>query len=155
MSLSRLTNLSIIGVFALACDSADDITGPPPTGFAFAGATYECVGPLSESGVAIYLATKPVQSLKPSAPYARIIIRQSIEALTERPWLVAGSGAQGHASYHSTATNQEIATSGAVTINAVDSDNTIEGWADVTFPNAGRVGGNFRAFWLPPTEFCL
>jgi hypothetical protein len=154
MSLSRLTTLSIIGVFALACDSADDITGPPATGMGYAAARLECVGPLSETGVAIFLSTRPIQPHRIFAPWVRIVIRRSLEDLAERAWAVAGSGAEASAWYH-LLDHAEIATSGEVTVNAVESDKTIDGWADLTFPGFGRVGGNFRAYWISGNPACI
>jgi hypothetical protein len=145
--------LMMIAVVAAACDS--DSIAPSPFGLAYAAATRECVGPLSESGVAIYLANAPVQALEPEAPYVRIILRQPLQSLREGSWVVAGNGAQGAAWRFSTATDYERATSGEVTVNVVASDSTIEGWADLTFPSAGRVGGNFRALWISRVLLCI
>jgi hypothetical protein len=140
-------------VVAAACDS-DGIE--PPSGSWNAAATMECIGPLSESGVAIYLADAPVESPEPPAPYVRIIIREDmLERLSARTYVLAGSRAEGAAWSFSTGTNPEIATSGTVTVNSVAPDNTIEGWADLTFPSRGRVGGNFQARWFPRVQYCL
>ena len=153
MSLPRLTSLLMVAVVAAACDP-DSIE--PRFGSWYAAATYECVGPLSESGVAIYLAGTPVQSPEPSAPYVRIIIREELlEGLSGRTWAVAEPGTKATAWSVVTGTDREVATSGEVRMNTVASDNTVEGWADLTFPRASRVAGNFRAQWLPRVQLCL
>jgi hypothetical protein len=153
MSLPRLTSLLMVAVVAAACDS-DSIE--PPFGLGYAAATLECVGPLSESGVAIYLANAPVESAEPPEPYVRLIIREPLlERLSGRTWVVAGSEAHAAARGFSTTGEFEVATRGTVTVNSVAADNTIEGWADLTFPRAGRLGGNFQARWLPRVQLCL
>ena len=152
MSLPRLTSLLMVAVIAAACDS-DSIE--PPFGSWYAAATYECVGPLSESGVAIYLAGTPVQSPEPSAPYVRVIIREELlEDLSGRTWALAEPGTDATAWSVMTGIDREVATSGEVTVNTVASDNTIEGWADLTFPS-GRVAQNFRARWFPRVQYCV
>ena len=153
MSLPRLTRLLMVAVVAAACHP-DSIE--PRFSSWYAAATYECVGPLSESGVAIYLAGTPVQSPGPSAPYVRIIIREEpLEGLSGRTWALAEPGTAATGWSVATGTDREVATSGEVRVNTVASDNTIEGWADLTFPRAGRVAGSFRAQWLPPIQYCL
>lgn len=152
MSLSRLTSLLMVVVVAAACDSNSI---EPPFGQFYATAARECIGPLSESGVAIYLGDVPVESPEPSPPYIRIVIREyMLERLSGRTWVVAGNGAEGAAWSFLTGPNPEIATSGEVTVNAVTSDNTIEGRLDLTFPS-GRVAQDFRARWLPRVQLCL
>jgi hypothetical protein len=139
-------------VVAAACDSD---TIEPPFGQWYATAALECIGPLSESGVAIYLAGVPMESPEPSPPYMRIVIQEyMLERLSGRTWVVAGNGAQGAARSFLNGANPEIATSGQVRVNAVAPDNTIEGWVDLTFPS-GRVAQNFRARWLPRVQLCL
>ena len=153
MSLPRLTSSLIVAVVAAACDP-DSIE--PRFASWYAAATYECVGPLSESGVAIYLADTPVQSAEPSAPYVRIVIREEpLAGLSGRTWAVGEPGTKATAWSVGTGTDPEVATFGEVRVTTVASDNTVEGSADLTFPRAGRVAGNFRAQWLPPVQFCL
>ena len=152
MSLPRLTGLLMVLVVAPPCDS-DSIE--PPFGQWYATAALECIGPLSESGVAIYLADVPVESAAPSVPHVRVIIREDVlERLSGRTWVVAGNGAEGAAWRFLNGANPEIATSGEVRVDAVATDNTLDGWVELTFPS-GRVAQNFRARWLPRVEYCV
>ena len=154
MSLTRLSSLLMVAVVAAACDSNSI---EPPFGQFYATAARECIGPLSESGVAIYLGDVPVESEQPSPPYIRVVIPEyMLERLGGRTWVVAGNGAEGEAWAWSflTGPNPELATNGEVRVNTVDPDNTIDGWVDLTFPS-GRVAQNFRARWLPRVQYCL
>ena len=153
MSLTRLTRLLMVAVVVAACDS--DNTIEPPFGSWHAAATYECVGPLSESGVAIYLAGTEQQTAEPSPPYVRVIIREEVlEDLSGRTWAVAEPGAAATAWSVMTGTDREVATSGQVRVNAVAPDNTIDGWVVLTFPS-GRVEQAFHARWLTPVQYCI
>lgn len=148
MSLRRLTSLSMVAVVVAACDS-NSIA--PPFSLANAAAMPECVGPLGEPGVAIYLGPAPMQPLAPSTPYVRIHIQQPLERLTDRSWGINSGGAQAMAWYHSTATDLEFAESGVVRVNVVASDSTTEGFVDLAFPSGVRVQAEFRAPWHPRT----
>jgi hypothetical protein len=103
--------------------------------------------------VALYLSAGPVESLVPPAPYVRIAVWRPLERLTERSWVLGGDD-DGGAWYHSTASDFEIATSGRVSVKVVHPDSTMEGWADLRFPRAGRVAGGFRAVWLSRAVLC-
>lgn len=150
MSVPRLVSSWMLVVF-FGCAS-DGIPGPA-TGLAHAAATVAC-GPADGPAVAIYLASAPVESLEPAAPYLRFYVWQSLERLSGRSWAVAGRESEGGAWLHSTATDYEIAIGGRVTVSSVAPDSTIEGSADVTFPSAGRIRVRFRAEWLSRAVLC-
>ena len=150
MSLIRLLSVSMVISFSMAC--ANGISAPP-AGFTHAAATSAC-GPADGPAVAIYLTRDPVTSLPPTTPYVRVYVWQSVSALIGRPWLLAGSKSEGGAWFHSAANNYEFVTSGYMIARSVSSDNTIEGEVNITFPNAGRVRGGFRAVWVPNTVLC-
>lgn len=153
MTLTRLMRLGIaagIGAVTVGCSD----TFGPPDGLGLAAATNSC-GPLGEPAVEIFLASEPIGSFPPDAPYARIYILQSVDELAGETWVLAGGNADGTAWYHSTGTDPEVASSGAVVVNEVDDENNIEGLVDVVFPTAGRIRGEFRAEWVPRNILCL
>lgn len=151
MSLIRRMSLSIVISFSMAC--ASDGISAPPFGFRHAAATFAC-GPADGPAVAIYLTPDPVTSLEPATPYVRIYVAQPVNALSGRTWMLAGGKSEGGAWFHSAGSNYEIATIGHMVASSVSTDNTIEGTVDVTFPNAGRIRGGFRAPWVTSTVLC-
>jgi hypothetical protein len=136
----------MIIVLAVGCDSnrIDDLTQ---------AAVMRTCGPADGPAVAIFLASSPVESFDPTPPYVRIYIAESLETLAGRSWPVGGSGAQAGAWYHRTATDQELALAGLVSVVAVGADNSVEGWADITFSN-GRIQNAFRAQFVATTQLC-
>ena len=151
MSLIRWMSVSVIISFSMACGGSG--ISAPPVGFTHAIATHMC-GPADGPAVAIYLARDPVTSLQPTTPYVRIYVWQPASALAGRAWLLVGSKSEGGAWFHSTGSDYEFATGGYAIVSSVSSDNTIEGKVNITFPNAGRIRGGFRAVWVPNTVIC-
>ena len=129
----------------------DSISGPP-RGFPHAAATNDC-GPTDGEAVSIFLTAAPMQSLNPSAPYLRATVLQSVNAVSGRSWSVGWGSAEGYATFYSAATVFQFATSGTVTVTSV-SANSVEGTADVSFPNADRIRGSFKATWIPNSGLC-
>jgi hypothetical protein len=146
----------LMGALPAACTSGD-IPGPTrslaASGLAHAAATRAC-GPADGPAVAIYIASAPVESLEPAAPYVRIYVWQPLDRLAERSWNLAGGEPEGSAWFQSSATDFEVAVRGTVRVNRVAPDGTVEGSADVTFPSTGRVRGGFRAVWVPNAMLC-
>ncbi|HEY6107486.1 MAG TPA: hypothetical protein VIV56_01160 [Gemmatimonadales bacterium] len=141
----------IAALLAVACLS--DSTLRPPGRFHYAAAARAC-GPADGPAVGIYLATVPVESLAPPAPYIRIAVWQPLDHLAGGSWLIA-AGDTSAAAWYYTAPNQfEVATGGHVMVTAVQPDTTIEGSLDVTFPAAGRVTGGFRSVWIAGAPLC-
>ena len=153
MALTCLMRLGIVAEIGAVTVGCSDTLGPPE-GFGLAAATNSC-GPLGEPAVEIFLASEPIESVPPDAPYVRIYIRQSVDELAGETWVLAGADADGVAGYYSTTTDSELASSGAVMISEVDDDNNIEGLVNVVFPTAGRVRGEFRAEWVQRNIGCL
>jgi hypothetical protein len=146
MSLIRLTGIWMIIVLAVGCDSdrIDDLTQ---------AAVMRACGPADGPAVTILLARSPVDFADPTPPYVRIYIAESLETLAGRSWTVGGSGAEAGAWYHRTATDQEPALAGHVSVVAVGTDNSVEGWTDITFSN-GRIQNTFRARFVATTHLC-
>jgi hypothetical protein len=137
LSRYRVLCAWLLGVLPAACTSGD-IPGPARS--------------LAAPG--IYLASAPVESLEPAAPYLRIYVWQPLDRLAGRSWILAGGEPEGSAWLHSSATEYEVAARGAVTVNRVAPDGTVGGSADLTFPSAGRVRGGYRAVWVPQAVLC-
>ncbi len=102
--------------------------------------------------MAIFLAPRVLDPRSPVPPYVRIYIDRHVTELTERQWVVAGSGVNAGAWYHH-GSERETATSGVVNVTSVAADNTIEGTVDLTFPS-GAVRRTFRAGWTPMSGLC-
>lgn len=156
MSRYRALWAFLLGVLPTACTSGD-IPEPARSlaarGLTYAAATRAC-GPADGPAVEIYLAPAPVESLEPAAPYVRIYVWQPLDGLAGRSWILGGGEPEGSAWFHSSATEYEVAARGTVTVNRVTSDSTVEGSADLTFANAGRVRGGFRAVWISNSVLC-
>jgi hypothetical protein len=148
MFLLRLTSCLVIAAVTVACDSAT----MPLTDLNFAVVQGEC-GPADGPAVAIYLGTSPDITMYPGSPFVRIYIDRHVTELTERQWVVAGTGVNAAAWYHR-GFDREAATAGVVNVTSVAPDNTIEGSADLTFPS-GRVQRSFRAGWVPLNRPCV
>jgi hypothetical protein len=151
MSLIRWMSVSMVISFSMACGGSG--ISAPPVGFTYAAATRTC-GPADGPAVAIYLTPDPVTSLEPATPFVRMYVAESVNALAGRTWILAGSKSAGGAWFHSAASNYEIATGGYMIVSSVSTDNTIEGKVNISFPNAGRIRGGFRAAWVPSTVLC-
>jgi len=156
LSLSRLLGVCLPLVFFAACAS-EEVPGPAnglaARGLTYAAATRAC-GPADGPAVAIYLASTPVESLEPAPPYLRIYLWQPLDRLAGRSWVLTGGEPEGSAWLHSSATDYEVATRGAVTVSRVAPDGTIEGSADLTFPSTGRIRTGFRAVWVEQAMLC-
>jgi hypothetical protein len=152
MSVSRRVCLSALVVLCVACAPADGAT-EPPAGFPHSAATRSC-GPADGPAVTIYLASAPVQSLEPAAPYVGVYVWQPLDRLAGRSWSVAGGESEGSAWFRRSPNDSEVAADGRVTVGSVAPDNTIEGWVDLRFAKAGQLRGTFRARWIPGNPLC-
>jgi hypothetical protein len=151
MPIPRVISALVLAVGLVGCTSS---TIPaPPAGLNHAVAMPAC-GPADGPAVDIYLTPTPLETAEPTPPFVRIYIWQPLARLTERAWLVGGDEPSGAASHHSSPNDLTVATSGIVRVNRVAADNTIEGSADLRFPDGRRVRGGFRAAWRMRTMLC-
>ena len=148
---SRLKPALAALALALACLS--DSTLRPPGRFFYSAAARAC-GPTDGPAVGIYLATVPVESLAPPAPYIRIAVWQPLEHLAGGSWLIAAGDTSADAWYYTAPNHFEVATGGHVMVMIVQPDTTIEGSVDVTFLGAGRITGGFRSLWIASAPLC-
>jgi hypothetical protein len=151
MCRHHLAVAATILALAVAC-SSDGFLGTPDA-FPHAAATRAC-GPADGPAVAIYLTTVPVESLEPQRPYARIAIWQPQSKLAGGSWLIAAGDTAAAAWYFTGQAGFEVATHGRVTVSSVEPDTTIQGFADLTFPVAGRIRGGFRGIWISGSPLC-
>jgi len=149
MSTRHVTALGVALALVAAC--ASDGPLPPPEGFQHATATRTC-GPADGPAVAIYLVTAPTAALEPPAPHVRINVWQSVSDLAGGMWEVDADSA---AAVYVTAPGEfEAASDGWIRVRAVGADTVLEGSVDLSFPDAGRVAGGFRAVWISAAPLC-
>jgi len=141
----------MVVAFAMACRS--DSVSAPLRGFMYAAAAFQC-GPADGPAVGIYLAPNPVESLEPSAPYVRVYVPVRVDQLTGHLWPISDGNTEAAAWFHPDDSSYELAATGYMIVNSVDSDNTIKGSVDIRFPEAGRIKGGFRATWLLRNTIC-
>lgn len=146
MLVPRVLFPLIAAALVIGC-AADKVTAPP-NGYQYAAATFSC-GPADGPAIRIYFSPTPTTTTQPSTPYLGVSVWQSVAALSGREWSLASGSADGFAWFQLTAANQEVATSGTLTVTSVSTDNQIEGTVDVTFPSAGHVRSAFKATWIP------
>lgn len=151
MPLSRLISFWTVLTVSAAC--ASERVAPSPIELPNAVATAAC-GPTDGPAVAIYLSPNPVKSFEPPAPYVRVYVWQPLDSVHAGRRIIGAGESDGSAWLHSSASDYEIATSGVLTVSAVNPDSTIVGSADLTFPNAGRVRAAFQAAWVPRPVLC-
>jgi hypothetical protein len=151
MSVSRKLRFSMAVVLLVAC-SSDNVSGPLGS-FKYAAATFSC-GPADGPAVTLYFAPNPVETVAPGAPFLRVFVPVSVDELTEHWWPISYGKTEAAAWFHSTESTYELATTGYMIVNSVDSDKTIEGSIDLRFPDAGRFKSEFRATWIPRTILC-
>jgi hypothetical protein len=153
MSAPRIFGICALVLLSAGCSSGSIVESE--VGLTHAVAAQSC-GPTDGPAVSIYLTPAAVSSLEPPAPYVRINILQPLDRLTERAWTLNGAAgdADGAAIYYTDGAGSEIATSGQVTVSAVDADRTLHGIADLRFPTLGRIRGEFEAGWNSRAAMC-
>ena len=148
MPVTRMLRWPFVLALAIACSS--DATSPLFRSFVNAVATAQC-GPADGPAVAIFLTPNPVGSVEPSAPFVRIYVAVQVDQLTGRAWSVVNEAG---AWFHRDASNSEPAETGYLLVTSVDSENTITGTVDLSFPDAGHIKSAFRATWIPTHFLC-
>jgi len=151
MSITRMLRLSLVVAFAMACSS--DTISAPLRGFVYAAAMAQC-GPADGPAVAIYLTPNPVGSIEPIAPFVRVYVPVQLDQLTGRMWPIASGNTEAAAWFHPDASTYELAETGYMIVNSVDSESTITGLVDLHFPDAGHIRSQFRATWVPSHALC-
>jgi len=150
MSITRMLRLSLVFAFAMACSS--DTISAPLRGLVYAAATAQC-GPADGPAVAIYLTPNPVGSIEPSAPFVRVYVPVQLDQLTAHVWPIS-TNTEAAAWFHPDASTYELAETGYMIVNSVDSESTITGSVDLHFPDAGHIRSAFRATWVPSHALC-
>jgi hypothetical protein len=151
MSLTRMLRLSLVVGVAMACSS--DTISAPLRGFAYAAAMRDC-GPADGPAVAIYLTPNPVGATQPIAPFVRVYVPVQVDQLIGHMWLIGSANADAGAWFHPDTSTYELAETGYMVVNSVDSDSTITGLVDLNFPDAGHIRSTFRATWVTSHVLC-
>jgi len=125
-----------------------------PDGMTLHSAAREACGPSGGPAVEIYLASEPIETFEPDPPYVRIYIPGPVSDLAGETLVLAGAEPDATAWFYLTATESEAASSGSLVVLDVEGNNTVEGRVDATFPQAGRIRGEFRAPWIPRSSGC-
>lgn len=151
MSVTHMLRFSMVAAVVMACSS--DSTSPTLRGFVYSAASAQC-GTAGGPAVAVYLAPNPMEAIGPSAPYVRVYVPVGPSQLTAHMWPIA-SNAEAAAWFYPDVSTSEIAESGYMIVNSVDSDNTINGSLDLFFPSAGHIKSEFHAKWRPNNVLCI
>jgi hypothetical protein len=152
MSVFRWIGVAGVAALALAC-SSDALIGPAGR-FDHAAAMLAC-GPADGPAVAIYFASEPVTTVEPQGDYVRVYVPRTLdEVAAGKTWPIA-TNSEAAGLYHFANGDYEIAKSGYLTVTSVDTDKTITGTVSLTFPNAGRVQGEFHAEWFQTLIACV
>ena len=147
MSLTRVFSCAFVVVFAVACGS--DSISPSFKAFAYSSVTPQC-GPADGPAVAVFLAPSLAGANGESAPYVRVYVAVSVDQLAG-VWPTKSAAT---AWFQSDASTSEVAESGYMFVRSVDSDNTVTGYVDLQFPNAGHIKTDFRAKFRPTSILC-
>jgi hypothetical protein len=138
---------SLVAAFAMACGS--DSVSPAFRGFAYSSVAAQC-GPADGPAVAVFLAPTQEGANGQSAPYVRVYVAVPVNQLAG----VWPTNSEATAWFQSDASTSEVAESGYMFVSSVDSDNTVTGYVDLQFPDAGHIKTDFRAKFRPNNILC-
>jgi hypothetical protein len=151
MTLARRFGFSLMVATALACHS--DGIGPVAA-FNYATAHPQC-GPADGPATEIFVSASPLDSQGALVPFVRIYVAVGVEELNGHIWSVSGSSPAA-AWFHPVITGGQVAaTGGTLTVTSVGADKSIDGSIDLSFPDAGRIRGEFHAVWIPGGAVCV
>jgi hypothetical protein len=131
----------------MACGS--DSVSPAFRAFAYSSVAAQC-GAADGPAVAVFLAPTQEGADGQSAPYVRVRAEVPVSQLAG----VWAANSNATAWFQSDASTSEVAKSGYMFVSSVDSDNTITGYVDLQFPNAGHIKTDFRAKFRPNVALC-
>jgi hypothetical protein len=119
----------------------------------FAQAIASC-GPADGPTVEVFLSATAFDN-PPAAPYLRLVFPASLSQLKAQRFPVDGKYDAAYALKVEGGSNAiATATSGALTVNAVRADSTIDGAIDVRFTDGTRVRQSFLAAWRGRRILC-
>ena len=145
------TKASIIGLSAvLAVTAGCDLVSPGQR-LSYAVAMTQC-GPADEGFTRIVLADEPIQSAQTAFPSVQVVIWKAPTDLPGHTYSVRGNVAAGAWYVTGPGKNQDVL-SGSVTIESVDSADTVKGSVELRFPSR-FVHTSFTAPWISSGVFC-
>ena len=117
-----------------------------------AAATNAC-GPADGAIVVVYLASTPIQSLQPSAPFVQVHIPKSFAELgAGSVFPISESLTDANAWFHGSGV-ERTANGGEVGVTST-SATAMTGYVDLRFPDGVRIRGTFSATWEPQQVLC-
>jgi len=118
----------------------------------YAVATASC-GPADGPAVLIYLASMPIESLQPVAPFIQVNILRSITALDAGTVIqISESLSDANAWFRGSGVERQ-ATGGEVGVTSRTTD-TLTGYIDLRFTDGAPLRGTFSATWTPRQMLC-
>jgi hypothetical protein len=143
----RRIYLGLTACLVAACSDGSEPT-EPVSGLPHAAASNSC-GPADGPAVVIYLASMPIESLQPVAPFLQIHIWRSITELDAGSVIrISESISDANASFHGSGVEMKTANDGEVGVTS-KSTTVIAGYVDLRFPDGPRFRGTFSAAWEP------
>ena len=141
----------LVACLLLAC-SDDSAPLEPLSELPYAVATPSC-GPADGPAVLIYLASMPIESLQPVAPFIQVNIWRSITDLNPGTVVpISESLSDANVWFRGSGVERE-ATGGEVGVTSRTST-TLAGYVDLRFADGPGMRGSFTATWTPREMLC-
>ena len=142
---------TLLAVLVLSC-SNESAPLEPLSELPYAVATPSC-GPADGPAVLIYLASMPIESLQPVAPFVQANILRSITALDAGTVIqISESLSDANAWFRGSGVERQ-ATGGEVGVTSRTTD-TLAGYIDLRFTDGAPLRGTFSATWTPRQMLC-
>jgi hypothetical protein len=138
-------------VFLLACGD-DSAPLEPLSELPFAVATPSC-GPADGPAVLIYLASTPIESLQPVAPFVQVNIWRSITELGAGSVVPISESISDATAWFRGSGVERQATGGEVGVTS-RTTTALAGSVDLRFADGPAVRGTFTAKWEPRQLLC-
>jgi len=148
--LKRLIPTFLAGLI-LGC-SDDPAPLEPLRGLPYAVATPSC-GPADGPAVLIYMASMPIESLQPVAPFVQVNIWRSITALDAGSVVPISESLSDAGAWFRGSGIERTANGGEVGVTS-KSATTVSGYIDLRFPDGFSLRGSFTATWTPRQMLC-
>jgi hypothetical protein len=130
----------------------DSAPTEPVSGLPHAAASNSC-GPADGAAVVIYLASMPIESLQPVAPFLQVHIWRSITELGAGSVIpISESISDANAWFRGSGVERQ-ATGGEVGVTS-RSATSLGGYVDLRFADGPRMRGTFTATWEPRAVLC-
>jgi hypothetical protein len=143
--------IGLLGCLLVAC-SDDPVPLEPLSELPYAVATPSC-GPADGPAVLIYLASMPIESLQPVAPFVQVNIWRSITDLNAGTVVPISESLSDASVWFRGSGIEREATGGEVGVTSRTST-TLAGYVDLQFADGFTMRGSFTATWTPRQMLC-